>query len=94
MSSLINAGEGVDVDLRLHREIRGKTIDREWPSASGSTAPNCGELQDTSTDYERLAGSIQAGYYIKQGLSSRNEDLFYVGAHYDICPYLRRTAVA
>ena len=36
------------------------------------------ELQDTSTDYEELAGSIQAGYYIKQGLSSRNEDLFYM----------------
>lgn len=50
----------------------------EWPSASGSTAPNCRELQDTSTDYEELAGSIQAGYYIKQGLSSRNEDLFYM----------------
>ncbi len=28
MSSLINAGEGVDVDLHLRREIRGKTIDR------------------------------------------------------------------
>ena len=35
-------------------------------------------MQDTSTDYEELAGSIQAGYYIKQGLSSRNEDLFYM----------------
>ena len=28
MSSLINAGEGVDIDLHLRREIRGKTIDR------------------------------------------------------------------
>lgn len=28
MSALINAGEGIDVDLFLQREIRGKTIDR------------------------------------------------------------------
>lgn len=78
MSSLINAGEGVDVDLHLHREIRGKTIDRVGPAHPASPGTKLRELQDTSTDYEELAGSIQAGYYIKQGLSSRNEDLFYM----------------
>ena len=77
MSSLINAGEGVDVDLHLHREIRGKTIDRVAQRIRLNRT-KLRELQDTSTDYEELAGSIQAGYYIKQGLSSRNEDLFYM----------------
>ena len=75
MSSLINAGEGVDVDLHLRREIRGKTIDRVAQRIRLNRT-KLRELQDTSTDYEELAGSIQAGYYIKQGLSSRNEDLF------------------
>ena len=77
MSSLINAGEGVDVDLHLRREIRGKTIDRVAQRIR-LNGTKLRELQDTSTDYEELAGSIQAGYYIKQGLSSRNEDLFYM----------------
>ena len=77
MSSLINAGEGVDVDLHLRREIRGKTIDRVAQRIRLNRT-KLRELQDTSTDYEELAGSIQAGYYIKQGLSSRNEDLFYM----------------
>ena len=77
MSSLINAGEGVDIDLHLRREIRGKTIDRVAQRIRLNRT-KLRELQDTSTDYEELAGSIQAGYYIKQGLSSRNEDLFYM----------------
>ena len=77
MSALINAGEGVDVDLHLRREIRGKTID-QVAQRIRLNRTKLRELQDTSTDYEELAGSIQAGYYIKQGLSSRNEDLFYM----------------
>ena len=35
-------------------------------------------MQDTSTDYEELANSIQAGYYIKHGIANYNEDLFYM----------------
>lgn len=77
MSALINAGEGVDVDLHLRREIRGRTIDRVAQRIRLNRTKLRG-LQDTSTDYEELAGSIQAGYYIKQGLSSYNEDLFYM----------------
>ena len=77
MSALINAGEGVDVDLHLRREVRGKTIDRVAQRIRLNRT-KLRELQDTSTDYEELASSIQAGYYIKQGLSSWNEDLFYM----------------
>lgn len=35
-------------------------------------------MQDTSTDYEELTGSIQSGYYIKSGIANNNEDLFYM----------------
>ena len=35
-------------------------------------------MQDTSTDYEELANSIQAGYFIKNGIANYNEDLFYL----------------
>lgn len=77
MTVLINAGDGVDIDLHLRREIRGKTIDRVAQRIRLNRT-KLREMQDTSTDYEELSGSIQAGYYIKQGLSSRNEDLFYM----------------
>ena len=39
MSALINAGEGIDIDIHLRRENRSRAIDR-WPSASASTAPS------------------------------------------------------
>ena len=52
-------------------------------------------MQDTSTDYEELAGSIQAGYFIKQGIANYNEDLFlYVGVRDRVSTDLRRTDVA
>lgn len=35
-------------------------------------------MQDTSTDYEELANSIQAGYFIKNSIANYNEDLFYL----------------
>lgn len=77
MSSLINAGEGIDVDVFLRRENRSKTIDKVAQRIRlNRTKLKC--MQDTSTDYEELAGSIQAGYFIKQGIANYNEDLFYM----------------
>lgn len=77
MSSLINAGEGVDVDVFLRRENRSKTIDKVAQRIRLNRT-KLKSMQDTSTDYEELAGSIQAGYFIKQGIANYNEDLFYM----------------
>ena len=77
MSSLINAGEGIDVDVFLKRENRGKTIDKVAQRIRLNRT-KLKSMQDTSTDYEELAGSIQAGYFIKQGIANYNEDLFYM----------------
>lgn len=77
MSSLINAGEGIDVDVFLRRENRSKTIDKVAQRIRLNRT-KLKSMQDTSTDYEELAGSIQAGYYIKQGIANYNEDLFYM----------------
>ena len=76
MSSLINAGEGIDVDVFLRRENRSKTIDKVAQRIRLNRT-KLKSMQDTSTDYEELAGSIQAGYFIKQGIANYNEDLFY-----------------
>ena len=77
MSSLINAGEGIDIDVHLSRENRSKTIDKVAQRIRLNRTKLKG-MQDTSTDYEELTNSIQAGYYIKNGIANHNEDLFYM----------------
>lgn len=77
MSSLVNAGEGVDVDVHLRRENRSKTIDKVAQRIRLNRTKLKG-MQDTSTDYEELTNSIRAGYFIKNGIANYNEDLFYM----------------
>lgn len=77
MSSLINAGEGIDIDVHLKREIRGKTLDKVAQRIRLNRT-KLRSVQDTSTDYEELTNSIQSGYYIKHCISNYNEDLFYM----------------
>ena len=77
MSALVNAGDGIDVDVFLRRENRSKTIDRVAQRIRLNRT-KLKSMQDTSTDYEELTNSIQAGYYIKQGIANNNEDLFYM----------------
>ena len=77
MSSLINAGEGVDIDVHLSRENRSKTIDKVAQRIRLNRT-KLKSMHDTSTDYAELTNSIQAGYYIKNGIANHNEDLFYM----------------
>lgn len=77
MSSLVNAGEGVDVDVHLRRENRSKIIDKVAQRIRLNRTKLKG-MQDTSTDYEELTNSIRAGYFIKNGIANYNEGLFYM----------------
>ena len=77
MSSLINAGEGIDVDVHLRRENRSKSIDKVAQRIRLNRT-KLRSMQDTSTDYEELTNSIQSGYFIKNGIANNNEDLFYM----------------
>jgi len=77
MSALVNAGEGIDVDVVLSRENRGRTIDKVARRIRLNRT-KLKSTQDTNTDYEELANSISAGYYIKQEIANNNEDLFYM----------------
>ncbi len=77
MSALINAGEGIDIDIHLRRENRSRAIDKVAQRIRLNRTKLKG-MQDTSTDYEELANSIQAGYFIKNSIANYNEDLFYL----------------
>lgn len=77
LSLLINAGEGIDLDLFMYREAR----DRMLFHLGRKLRINRSKLQDASdsnTDFDDLSHSIQAGYYLKDGLSNQNEDFYYI----------------
>lgn len=77
ISSVINAGDGIDVDIHLRREDRSRAIDKVARKIRLNKS-KLRSIQDTSTDYEELSGSIQSGYYIKSSMANYNEDLFYI----------------
>ena len=77
MSALVNAGDGIDIDVYLHRENRSKAIDKVAQRIRLNRT-KLKSMQDTSTDYEELTNSIRAGYFIKNGIANYNEDLFYM----------------
>lgn len=77
MSSLVNAGEGIDVDIHFKRESRSKALD----AVSRKIRLNKIKMKDTYDtrgDYEEIRDSIQSGYYIKEAIASGGEDLWYM----------------
>lgn len=76
LSSIVNAGEGIDVDIHFHKEPRAKTSEGVARKIRLNTI-KMKETYDTQSDYEELKYSIQSGYYIKTALAN-NEELFYM----------------
>ncbi len=76
MSLLVNAGEGIDVDIHFKKEPKNKAID----SVARKVRLNNVKLKstyDTQSDYETLRNSISSGYFLKESLS-RGEDLWWM----------------
>lgn len=76
MSLLVNAGEGIDVDLFLYKQDKVKSIERIGRRIRLNRS-KIKDASDTNSNFDDLAESIQAGYYLKNGLAS-NEDFYYV----------------
>ena len=76
MSALVNAGEGVDVDLFFTKIGHSKAVDQVARKVRLNKIKMKGTY-DTSSDYEDLSDSISSGYYIKQMLQTNN-DLMYM----------------
>ena len=76
MSLLVNAGEGIDVDLFLYKQDKAKSIERIGRRIRLNRS-KIKDASDTNSNFDDLAESIQAGYYLKNGLAS-NEDFYYV----------------
>lgn len=74
---LINIGEGVDVDIWLHKE-NPTMIRQKLQHRLRYNKVKMKDTDDTNQDYEELAAAIDAGYYLKSGISS-GDDFCYFG---------------
>ena len=78
---LINAGEGIDIDLFFFRQDKNKSMER----IGRRIRLNRSKIKDTfdsNSDFDSLSESIQAGYYLKRGLSGSEEILLYEHLNY------------
>lgn len=76
MSLLVNAGEGIDVDLFLYKQDKVKTIERIGRRIRLNRS-KIKDASDTNADFDDLAESIQSGYYLKNGLAA-SEEFYYI----------------
>ncbi len=76
LSLLINAGEGIDIDLFLQRQPKDK-IQQRLGQQIRINRSKLKDASDTNSDFDDLDSAIRAGYYLKQGLAN-NEDFYYM----------------
>jgi len=75
-SVLVNAGEGIDMDLFVHRQPKEK-IQRRLGQQLRINRSKIRDASDTNTDFDDIEGAIRSGYFLKDGLSN-NEDFYYI----------------
>lgn len=81
MSLLVNAGEGIDVDLFASKQPKEK-VQFKLGQQIRINRSKIKDASDTNTDFDDLEGAIRSGYFLKDGLAN-NEDFFlYEYFHY------------
>lgn len=76
LSLLVNAGEGIDIDIYLQRQQKDK-IQQRLGQQIRINRSKLKDASDTNSDFDDLDSAIRAGYYLKQGLAN-NEDFYYL----------------
>ena len=77
LSSLVNAGEGIDIDVFFEKQDRSKVLDKLQRKIRLNKI-KMKDVADTSNDFEELRDSIGSGYFIKEAINTNNEDLFFM----------------
>lgn len=77
MSSLVNAGEGIDVDMFFSKQDKTQMLEKVQRKIILNQS-KARESQATDSDYEEVQNAIGSGYYLKQSISNNNEDFFYM----------------
>lgn len=76
LSLLVNAGEGIDVDVFFGRQPKDKVQQKIGQQLRINRA-KIKDTSDTNTDFDDLDSIIRAGYFLKEGLAA-NEDFYYM----------------
>ena len=76
LSLLVNAGDGIDMDMFLSRQPKDRMI-RKLSQQLRINRSKIKETSDTNTDFDDLDSAIRSGYLLKDGLSN-NEDFYYL----------------
>lgn len=85
LSLLINAGEGIDVDVFFYKQDKAKSMER----IGRRIRLNRSKIKDTydsNSDFDNLSESIRAGYYLKRGLNG-SEEFYYMSILITITGY-------
>lgn len=75
-SLIVNAGEGIDMDLFLFRQPKDR-IQQKLGQQLRINRSKIKDTSDTNSDFDDLDSAITSGYYLKEGLAS-NEDFYYM----------------
>lgn len=76
LSMLVNAGEGIDVDVYLTRQPRDR-ISQKLGQQLRINRSKIKDASDTNSDFDDLEDAIRGGYFLKEGIAN-NEDFYYL----------------
>ena len=76
LSLLVNAGEGIDLDIFIDRQPK-EQFQRKIGQQLRINRSKIKDASDTNTDFDDLDSAIKSGYYLKDGLGN-NEDLYFM----------------
>ena len=75
LSLIVNAGDGIDLDMFLSRQPKERIIQRVGQQLRINRS-KIKDASDTNTDFDDIDGAIRSGYFLKEGLAN-NEDFYY-----------------
>ena len=76
LSLIVNAGDGIDMDMFLSRQPKERIIQRVGQQLRINRS-KIKDVSDTNTDFDDIDGAIRSGYFLKEGLAN-NEDFYYL----------------
>ncbi|GHU78937.1 hypothetical protein FACS1894191_0630 [Clostridia bacterium] len=76
LSLIINAGEGIDVDMFYFKEPKER-VQQKIGQQIRINRSKIKDASDTNTDFDDLSNAIHSGYFLKRGISN-NEDFYYM----------------
>lgn len=76
LSLLVNAGDGIDMDMFLSREPKERIIQKVGQQLRINRS-RIKDTSDTNTDFDDIDNAIRSGYFLKEGLAD-NEDFYFL----------------